>query len=91
MKKTRYLLALGAMLSAAAISALTTPAEARTRCVYMGHNPSTGHMIADGWAKAAKKSWACNRARRRCNRELERKRRKRQVPRGVVCRRIHNL
>lgn len=71
--------------------AMAEPAYARKRCVYMAHDPFTGRMIADGWAKAIKKSWACNRARRRCNRELERKRRRGHVPRGAKCRRITNL
>ncbi len=88
------LVALGAiaMMSGIMMVASSNPAEAgRKRCVYMAHNPSTGHMIADGWAKAFKKSNACNRARRRCNRELNRKRRQGKVGRGVVCRRITNL
>jgi hypothetical protein len=62
---------------------------ARKRCVFMAHDAS-GHMMADGWAKAIKKSWACNRAERRCNRELDRKRRQGKAGRGA-CRRITNL
>jgi hypothetical protein len=64
-------------------------AEARSRCVYMAHDPQ-GRMMADGWATASKMSRACDRARRRCNRELERKRRQGRAGRGS-CRRISNL
>ncbi len=90
----KKVIALGAiaMVGGAMMLASSNPAEAgRKRCVYMGHNPVTGHMIADGWAKAIKKSTACKRASRRCNRELERKRKQGKVGRGVVCRRITNL
>ncbi len=84
-----------ALLAALAgfVMALTwaSPAEARKRCVYMAHNPFTGSMIVQGTGWAFKKSWACNRARRRCNRRLERKRRRSGVPRGTRCRRITNL
>ncbi len=81
-----------AVIGATSLMSATSPAEAgRKRCVFMAHNPVTGHMIADGWAKAIKKSKACDRARRRCNRELNRLRRKGKVGRGVVCRRITNL
>lgn len=55
----------------------------------MAHDPM-GNMMADGWATAIKMSWACDRARRRCNRELERKRRQGRAGRGS-CRRMHNL
>jgi hypothetical protein len=62
-----------AMLALLGVNA--SPAEARPVCYYIAHDPATGRMIADGNAWAAKKSWACNRARRRCNRELDRKKR----------------
>lgn len=76
--------ATGIMLAAA------TPAEAaRKRCVFMAHNPWTGAMVADGWARAAKISWACNRAQRRCSRELSRKRRNGAVANNCV--KISNL
>ena len=54
----------------------TAPAQARPNCYFIAHDPSTGQMIADGNAWAAKKKWACNRAQRRCNRELARKKRR---------------
>ena len=65
------------------------PAEARSRCVYMAHDPS-GRTMANGWATASRMSWACDRARRRCNRELERKRRRGEAGRGS-CHRMSNL
>jgi hypothetical protein len=53
---------------------LSSPAAARPFCEYRAYDPM-GKLMADGYAWAMKMSWACNRARRRCNRELERKRR----------------
>lgn len=92
MFKQAIMLSAVAVIGATSLISASTPAEAgRKRCVFMAHNPTTGHMIADGWAKAFKKSKACDRARRRCNRELNRKRRKGKVGRGVICRRISNL
>lgn len=86
---------LAAVVAAGFIFSATGPAEARKSCVFMAHNDANGHMIADGWAKAIKTKWACNRARRRCNRELNRKRRRGEVPRGIhrriACRKITNL
>lgn len=83
------------MLGAAAVASLvgtnlmmSQPAEARPACYYIARDPS-GNMMADGHAWAAKKSWACNRAERRCNRELERKRRHGKAGRGS-CRRVTN-
>ena len=71
----------GLGLGAAALSgfwmlAMTAaPVQARPDCYYIAHDPSTGKMIADGNAWALKKKWACNRAQRRCARELARKKR----------------
>lgn len=91
-RPSRTPLALGAIALAAIVAsfAAAPPAEAgMKRCVYMAHDGS-GHMMADGWAHALKESRACNRAERRCNRELERKRRQGKAGRGA-CRRITNL
>lgn len=88
---TRLPIRFGALaLAALAASFAAVPsAEAGTkRCVYMAHD-QTGKMIADGWADAFKLDKACDRARRRCNRELERKRRKGKVGRGG-CSRMSN-
>ena len=83
------------MLGAAALSAIvgsnlmtSQPAEARPACYYIARD-ALGNMMADGHAWAAKKSWACNRAERRCNRELERKRRQGKAGRGS-CMRVTN-
>ena len=64
---------------------LSQPVEARSACMYVARDLG-GRIIADGDAWAAKKSWACNRARRRCSRELNRKRRqgKRSTRDGCV-------
>lgn len=84
-------------LSAVAIATLTAaslmmaaPASAkRKQCVFMAWNPS-GHMMADGWAKAKKLSKACKRAKKRCNRELNRKRKHGKAGRGG-CKKVSNL
>lgn len=81
---------LSALVAGVALSSLSAPAEAgRKQCVYMAHNPWTGAMVADGWAKARRMSKACDRARRRCNRELNRKRRNGAVANS--CQKIGNL
>lgn len=67
---------------------LSQPAAARPACMYIARDPS-GKIMADGHAWAAKKSWACNRAERRCNRELNRKRRQGKAGRGR-CLRVSN-
>lgn len=61
-------------------------------CVYMAHN-QFGQYIDGTHAKARafKKSTACRRARRRCNRRLERKIRNRKANvtvRGAKCKRF---
>jgi hypothetical protein len=88
--KKRWL-ALIAICFAAALGQtvlLTETAQARPSCYYIARDP-LGNMMADGHAWAMKKSWACNRAERRCNRELERKRRHGKAGRGS-CRRVTN-
>ena len=83
------------ILAAAAIASvaggnlmLSQPAEARPACLYYAIDAS-GKVMADGHAWAAKKKWACNRAERRCKRELERKRRQGKAGRGS-CKRVTN-
>jgi hypothetical protein len=77
-----------AALFAIAVAAMPSAVQARPNCYYIAHHPGTGAMIADGNAWALKKSWACNRAQRRCNRELDRKKRKGldRVALGARCR-----
>jgi hypothetical protein len=58
------------MLSA--IVMMSHPAVARPYCYYIARD-SDAKIIADGYAWAAKQSRACERAHRRCNRELHRK------------------
>ena len=82
------------LLAASLVSMLGTSlmtsqtAEARPACMYIARDP-LGNNMADGHAWAIKKSWACNRAERRCNRELERKRRQGKAGRGS-CKRVTN-
>jgi hypothetical protein len=73
--KTGLCLGATALLGFGMLTAATAPVEARPNCYFIAHHPVTGQMIADGNAWAAKKKWACNRAERRCNRELKRKKR----------------
>ena len=86
--KTMILAATG-LASLISVNVMTSqPAEARPACLYHALDP-LGKIMADGHAWAAKKSWACNRAERRCKRELERKRRHGKAGRGS-CKRVTN-
>ena len=76
LRRMHLSLGAAAFLGFAALAVTTTPAHARKDCYFIAHDPATGHKIADGYGTAVKKKWACNRAERRCKREL--KRRKRQ-------------
>lgn len=73
---------------------MSQPAAARPGCSYIASDAATGRPIAIGTAWALKRSWACNRARRRCNRELNRKKRQHKVGRAnvhAVCTRVSNF
>ncbi len=63
----------------------TAPAHA-AGCVYVAVNME-GRVLNDviGRGTALKQSNACDRARRECNRRLERAYRRGEMPRGVVC------
>ena len=65
---------------------VATPAEARPHCMYWAHDFS-GKRVADGSAWAKNMRLACKRAKRRCNRELKRKKRRGKVGR-VSCKRV---
>lgn len=60
---------------------LSSPAEAKT-CYYGIWQDGRGMIGTDGVGNSAKMSWACNRARRECNRKLDRARKKGTLPRG---------
>jgi hypothetical protein len=66
---------------------MSQPAEARSRCTFVARDTS-GRIVADGFASAIKMSWACNRAQRRCNRELQRKLRRGIGQRGGGCHKL---
>jgi len=90
----RILAFAGAGLAAFMGISLTTsqPAEARTYCGYQAIN-AAGQVVAYGQGSASKFKRACDRARRRCQRELDRKLRKGTAGRGFDtrvhgCRRI---
>ena len=65
----------------------TAPAHA-AGCVYVAVNVE-GRVLNDviGRGTAFKQGNACDRARRECNRRLERAYRRGEMPRGVVCKR----
>lgn len=65
----------------------TAPAHA-AGCIYVAVNEQ-GRVLEDiiGRGTAIKQSNACNRARRECNRRLDRAYRRGELPRGVVCKR----
>ncbi|MEW9835158.1 hypothetical protein [Mesorhizobium marinum] len=62
----------------------TAPASAAT-CYYKAVNLEGRVLDLRGVATAAKTSTACDRARRECNRRLDRAYRQGKMPRGVVC------
>jgi hypothetical protein len=73
--KANLRLGTAALLGFSALAMTATSAQARRDCYFIAHDPATGQMIADGYGTAIKKKWACNRAERRCKRELKRKKR----------------
>jgi len=74
--------AIGVMLIPGAIA----PAQA-AGCYYVAVNLEGRVLDVRGVGHAAKQKHACNRARRECNRRLERAYRNGRMPRGVVCKR----
>ena len=57
-----------AATSAVILTSFSQTAEARRPgCAYAAYD-AQGNIVSLGTAKAAKKKWACNRARRQCNR-----------------------
>ena len=66
----RLLLATAAVVL---LNGVTTPASA-ANCWFVAFNPWTGDLARsiDGYASGIKKSGACRRAERRCNRKLRR-------------------
>ncbi|HHN67737.1 MAG TPA: hypothetical protein ENK15_06855 [Thermopetrobacter sp.] len=72
----------GGALAIAALLIAAEPAAAKLKsCAYTAYEVGTGKLVADGYAKAFKRSRACKRAKRRCNRELKRRR----TLRGTRC------
>ena len=66
-------LALGAAGTATILGAgltMSQPAAARAHCEFAAFD-ARGKVIARGHGSAVKMSWACNRARRQCNRALK--------------------
>ena len=68
----------------------TMPAQA-AGCYYKAVNMEGRVLDIRGVGTALKESKACDRARRECNRRLERAYRQGKLPRGVVCKRTGYL
>ena len=78
-------------LTAAAILTLGMLAVAPAQAAYCFYKPVKldGRVIESfkGYGTGRKVGTACNRARRECNRRLDRAYRRGQLPRGVTCKR----
>ncbi len=82
--KTLASLTIAAATGIALMAAAASPASAgRVACAYMAEDTSN-HVIV-GYAKAKKGSTACDRARRECNRKLDRAIRKGKFGRSHGC------
>ena len=83
--KTSLLLAAPALLGLAVLFGSAAPADA-AGCYYKLHQDGvgivTGDLAIQGYASALKLETACSRARRECNRRLDRARKKGNVPRA---------
>ena len=81
--KSLLLLAATATLGLLAVSASTAPASA-AGCYYKLYQNGrlvTGSLALQGYGHAVKQENACNRARRECNRKLDRAIKRGEVPR----------
>lgn len=78
-----------ALISAALFTASSSTASA-AYCSY-GAVDNAGHHFTEGAYHRKKKSIACKRARRQCNRILERKQRKGKFGRSVGCREVKEV
>ena len=76
-----------ALLGTLIVVAGTSSAQA-ARCHYLVMDHNGKNWGIDASASARKMSKACERARRRCNRRLERGFRRGEVGRGAKCRRM---
>jgi hypothetical protein len=68
---------------------MTTNVAHAAKCMYASWHPFTGEMIVYGVGAGAKKSWACNSARRICKRRLNRARKKGATAKDCV--RVTNM
>lgn len=83
---SRYLpnmLTVLAVLFGLNVAAVEEAQAKRKRCTYGAHQfTPTDKFLFTERGSAVKQSWACNRARRQCNRRLERMRRQGKVGRA---------
>ncbi len=87
--KTIYSIAGAAMVAAAVSLSASMPAHALKNCSYRAVD--NGHHIIDGSATARKLSTACSRARRRCNRKVDRAHRRGEFGRTSGCHRLSEV
>ena len=80
----KRLVALAAMtIAGGVLMTAAAPNQAQAAgCYYGVMQHGVGMIGIVGNGHAAKKSWACNRARRECNRLLDRARKQGKLPRG---------
>lgn len=72
MLKPLFSIAFAATSAAVILTSVSPPAEAGLAgCAYAAYD-ANGDIVSIGTAKAAKKKWACNQARRKCNRARDR-------------------
>ncbi len=75
-----------AMTAAAAMiffsGIVTTPAEARSQCIYFATDGKGWSVVTQG--TALRSSTACRRAKRRCNRKLDRAKRRGRFNRSIT-------
>ena len=87
MQRRVFMLSAAALLGAAVLLPFGQQAHA-AKCLYMAHYSDGRFTGVEDVGRAFKKKNACNRARRGCNRKLERARRKGKIGRGASCGRI---
>lgn len=86
--KSPSLITCTAVLHAIVIFGISAPASARVGCAYTATDIH-GHVVAAYGSHRKKTSVACDRARRQCNRKMNRERRKKKFGRSHGCKRVN--
>lgn len=77
-----------ALLGAIMFFSPVSPADARVGCAYTATDIN-GHVVAGYGSHRKKFGVACDRARRKCNRRMDRERRKKRFGRSHGCKRVN--